>query len=157
MAAPSRMEVHALLSPVTAPRAPHVPVGGAPPLLVVVRNAADLDTLRDAAGRARATDRPLLVAVVVPPRPLTTDLLIHERHTRLWSALEAAIVGIARRHCAGPGDQVVRVKQPWDVTPRRARRRLLDRLAALAERHDAEIHPGTAPRHPASRADGAAR
>lgn len=120
--------------PAVAPPAPSLP---ARPLLVLVRDTSDLEApLAEAAGRARAAGRPLLVAVAVPPRPLTIDAAILAWHDRLVADLVAAMTGAVRHRC-GPDVRVVLVRRPRG----RGRRRLAHRLAALAHRHGAELHP----------------
>jgi hypothetical protein len=129
------VHVHPTVPPVPA-RTP-----AAPPLLVTVRTVADLDgVLQDAAGRAAAEDRPLLVALVAPPAPLTIDAAIHARRAALKAALRTAVVAAATRGRAGLDIAVIEV---------RARRPGLDsRLDALVRRHHAERHPDPLAGHP---------
>lgn len=122
---------------------PHVPARATapPPLLVVVRDVADLaGVLQDARGRALAEDRPLLVALVAPPPPLTIDPVVHALYARLRAGLREAVTAAARGRC-GPDVGVVEVRAPRVLTARRAGRALDRRLDALARRHHAERHP----------------
>lgn len=126
----------------------HVPVpartAATPPLLVVVRTVADLDgVLQDARGRAVAEDRPLLVALVVAPPPLTIDPVVHALHARLRAGLRAAVTAAAGRNLRDVG--VVEVRTSRALTPARARRALDRRLGALARHHHAERHPDVVP------------
>jgi hypothetical protein len=112
-----------------------------PPLLVAVRDVADLDgVLQDAAGRAAAEDRPLLVALVAAPPALTLDPVVHVLHARLRADLCAAVASAARgRRRLDVG--VVEVRSSRALTRRRADGALDRRLDALARRHHAERHP----------------
>lgn len=113
-----------------------------PPLLVAVRDFADLDgVLQDAAGRAAAQDRPLLVAVVGSPPPLTVDPVLHALHTRLRADLRAGVAAAATRGHRRLDVGVVEVRPPWALTRRRTEQALGRRLDALARRHHAERHP----------------
>ncbi len=162
--APIRMEAHVPHAPVvtrgdtvqaaitpdraaaTSPAAPDTAPGA--PLLVALDGVADLDTtLVEAAGRARATGRALLVALVEPADPLTTDPVIHARHARLRSELHVALAAAVRRRCAGLDVEVLRLRRPWALTRQRARRGLQRRLTALAHSRGAELHgsPRTTP------------
>jgi hypothetical protein len=130
---------------------PHVPARApaASPLLVVVRTVTDLDgVLQDARGRAVAEDRPLLVALVAPPPPLTIDPVVHALYARLRAGLRAAVTAAAGRSrdaSSLPDVGVVEVRTPRALTPARARRALDRRLDALARRHHAERHPDVPP------------
>jgi hypothetical protein len=110
-----------------------------PPLLVAVRDVADLDGVLQA-GRATAEDRPLLVALVGPPPPLTVDPVLHALHARLRADLRVAVASAAARgRHLDVG--VVDVRRPRALTRRSADRALDRRLDALARRHHAERHP----------------
>jgi hypothetical protein len=162
--ASTRMEAHVPHAPAVphghparrdaaaSPATPVAPPGG-PPLLVALDGVADLDTsLPEAAGRARATGRALLVAIVEPPGPLTVDPVIHARHAQRQSDLHVALAAAVRRRCAGLDVEVLRLRRPRALTRRRARAGLQRRLAALARRRGAELHrssPAAAPARPA--------
>jgi hypothetical protein len=108
---------------------------------VTVREVVDLDgVLQDAAGRAAVEDRPLLVALVGPPAPLTVDPVVHALHTRVRAGMRAAVAAAAVRRHPRLDVGVVDVRRPR--APRRRAERTLDRrLDALARRHHAERHP----------------
>ena len=122
-----------------APHAPPSPT--ASPLLVVVHDIADLDgPLVDAAGRAGAEGRALLVSVVIPARPLTIDAVVHAMHARLVAELEAAMTAAVHQR-TGPRVPVLLVPRSRGRTAR-THRRLARRVASLARLHGAEVHPG---------------
>jgi hypothetical protein len=154
--ASTRMEAHVPHAPVAprshadhgrtaaAPAAPAAPPGG-PPLLVALDGLADLDTsLPEAAGRARATGRALLVAIVEPPGPLTVDPVVHARHALLRAELHAALAATVRRRCADLDVEVLRLRRPRALTRRGARDGLQRRLTALARSRGAELHRSSA-------------
>jgi hypothetical protein len=112
------------------------------PLLVVVRDADDIGgPLREARGRAAAEGRVLLVALVVPPLPLSTHPVVHALYTSAVKDLAAAAA------MAGRGDHrrlsvtVVPVRAPRRPTRPGARRALRRRLDEVARRYGAERHP----------------
>lgn len=126
--------------------APPAPPAAAGPLLVAVHSVADLDTsLVQAAGRARAEGRSLLVAIVAPPHPPTVDAVVHQRHAWLQAQVRTALLTGVHRRCVDIPVRIADVRRPWGLTSARARRGLHRRLAALARRHGAEAHPRVDP------------
>jgi hypothetical protein len=113
-------------------------------LLVGVRETDVETTLADAVGRARCEGRALLVALVRPQAPLSTDAVIQQR------AADRAARDLVRRRvlvratCAEAGvrlDDIRTIAQPWRLGPRRQERALRRRLRDLARVLRAELHP----------------
>lgn len=114
-------------------------------LLVGVRDDTDVETsLAEAAGRARCEGRALVVAVVRPPAPLSTDAVIQQR------AADRVTRDLIRRRClvrttcahAGVKVRDLRtVAQPWRLSRHGQDRALRRRLHALARTLHAELHP----------------
>ncbi len=114
-----------------------------PGLLVLIRDSDDLlMRLAPAAVQARAEQRPVLVALVEPRRPLTIDAAIQARHERRREIERAARVAEAREHCAGvPEVGVVHLEQPWLRTAAAARRSVLRRAQRLARHTGHVLYP----------------
>jgi hypothetical protein len=111
-------------------------------LLVVVRDADDIGgPLREARGRAAAEGRALLVALVVPPLPLSTHPVVQALYTSAVKDLTAAVAMAARGSRRGLSVTVVPVRAPRRPTRPRARRALGRRLDEVARRYGAERHP----------------
>ncbi|WP_274199995.1 hypothetical protein [Actinomycetospora lemnae] len=119
-------------------------------LLVGVRDETDVQTtLAEAVDRARCEDRALLVALVRPQAPLSTDAVMQQR------AADRATRDLVRRRvlvramCAEAGvrlDDIRTIAQPWRLGARGRERALRRRLHALARTLGAELHP-LPPRH----------
>lgn len=115
------------------------------PVLVAVATGADTTgVLADAAGRAAATGRPLVVAVVVPAPAWSTDAAVQavmaERRAASYVRLIGAVRDTCERHGLGAA-RIVELRSRRRAL-RRSRLRLLRRdLTALARRHDADLHP----------------
>jgi hypothetical protein len=142
----------------TATAPPTDPAAGPPGLVVALRRPADLTTtLEQAAARARAQRRPLIVLIVGSARPWTIDAAVvavqDRRHARETASMASAAEAMCAR-AAVEVREVVVVPPPWAWTRRGRDRALHCRLAALAESRNAELHPvpsagSTAPDHPA--------
>jgi hypothetical protein len=115
------------------------------PVLVVVATEADTTgVLADAAGRAVATGRPLVVAVVVPALPFSTDAVVQAVMADRRAASYARLIGSVRETCERHGLDGARIVElrARRRALRRSRLRLLRRdLTALARRHRADLHP----------------
>ena len=125
------------------PRHRDASTGGADGLLVAVDvDEHDLSRLEQAAGRARVQRRPLWLALVEPPLPITLDAVIHARYDLRRSAARRDIVARVIPSCAGVPDLgFVTVARPWAATAAGAERALQRRLRRLADRDGLELHP----------------
>jgi hypothetical protein len=118
---------------------------GARPVLVVVATEADTTSvLADAAGRAAATGRPLVVAVVVPAPAWSADASLQAVMADRRAASYARLIGSVRETCERHGlggARIVELRARRRAL-RRSRLRLLRRdLTALARLHRADLHP----------------
>jgi hypothetical protein len=115
------------------------------PVLVVVATQADTTgVLADAAGRARVTGRPLVVAMVVPAPAFSTDPVVQAVMAQRRAASYARLIGSIRETCEQHGLGTARIVElrARRRALRRSRLRLLRRdLTALARRHGADLHP----------------
>lgn len=127
--------------------APATPAAGRRPRPVLVAVGTDADVvevLPDASGRAAAGGRPLVVAVIAPSIPWSTDAAVQAVMARQRAASFVRLVEAVREACEHhglPDARIVELRARWRST-RRSRSRLLRRdLAALAREHGAELHP----------------
>jgi hypothetical protein len=121
------------------------PRSGARPVLVAVATEADTTgVLADAAGRAAASGRPLVVAVVVPAPIWSTDAAVQAVMAERRAASYTRLIDSVRETCEHYGlaaSRIVELRTRRRAL-RRSRLRLLRRdLAALARRHSADLHP----------------
>jgi hypothetical protein len=126
------------------PRPEDGPCAGRP-LLAVVAGPRDVTgALADAAGRAIAESRPLLLAVVRAPAPLTTNPVVQALAAARRARETDSLARVAQLMCELAGVEVpepIVVSAPTRLT-RRGRRHALDRrLQALARTLGAELHP----------------
>jgi len=118
---------------------------GTRPVLVAVATEADTSgVLVEAVGRATATGRPLVVAVVLPSLAWSTDAALQavlaERRAASYVRLLDAVRATCEHHGL-VGTRIVELRTRARAL-RRSRLRLLRRdLAALARRHGADLHP----------------
>ena len=112
-------------------------------LLVLVGDGDDLLTrLAVAAHQARCGRRPVLVAIVEPPRPLTIDAAMQARHERRRLREREALIAEATEHCAGvPELGFVHLQQHRALTEAAARRAVLRKAQRIAQRTGYELFP----------------
>ena len=152
MTTPAMPITSPLPTPTAATSAPHAGgrggFGGGE-ILVCLREPADLTgSLTQAAARARAGRRPLVVVVVEPPRMWTIDAAVIAVQDRRRSREVDSMTRAARMMCDRIEvrvEEVIVIRPSWAWT-RRSRERAIDsQLTAIAESRGAELHPAPPP------------
>ena len=114
-------------------------------LLVGVRGDTDVETtLLQAIDRARCEGRALVVALVRPQAPLSTDAIIQQRAADRVARDLIRRRCLVRSACAEAGvalHDILTIAQPWRLSASGRDRALRRRLHTLARSLHAELHP----------------
>jgi hypothetical protein len=107
-----------------------------PAFLVLIAEVDDLVTpLAAVADQARTQHRPVMIALVEPPRPFSIDAAIQVRHERRRIDERRALIAEALKHCRGVREiGIIHLEQPLTLTEAAAHRAVLRTAQRIGRR-----------------------